>query len=99
MALPPPTRHQAVAAVLLVQRLRSPHRGLGGVGRGLVKHRVGQGARACPQRGHRAVQQASRFHARVGHDQRFAHPGAPAFAGQQLQGAKVDLDVGQVQDL
>jgi hypothetical protein len=62
--------------------------------RGLVKHGVGQAA----QRIHGLLQDAGRLDAGVGHDQRLADAHALAFLAQQLHGAKVELDLGDVVD-
>jgi hypothetical protein len=85
---------QAVAALRVVDRHGGAHGGFGGVGGGLVIHGHGQAGQGVQ----RLLQDAGGLDAGVGHDQRAADAHALALGGQQVDGAKVDLDLGQVVD-
>ena len=85
-------RDQAVAAAGLVQRGSGAHGSFGGVGRGLVKHRH----RHARQGVQGFLQNAGRLDAGVGHDQRPGDADALAFLPEQLDGAKLELDLGDV---
>ena len=86
--------NQAVAALGFVDFSGCTHGRFRGVAGGLVKHRVGQVAQ-CIQG---FLQNACCLHAGVGHDQGLADAHACAFLAQQLDGAKVELDLGDVID-
>jgi hypothetical protein len=70
------------------------HRRFGGVRGRLVEHRV----RDVAQRGKGFVQDACGAHARIGDDQRLAHANALALGAQERDGAKVQVDLGDVVD-
>jgi hypothetical protein len=57
----------------------------------------GHGRRACERRDD-LVEDAGRADARIGHDQRPADADALAFAGQQPDGAALELDLRNVVD-
>ena len=94
MAEPPPTAIRPSQRCLAVHRGGRAHRGLGRVGRRLVEHRDRQVA----ERVERLLQHAGGAHAGIGDDQRPRDADALAFAAQQLDGAEVELDLGEVLD-
>ena len=85
---------QAIALLGLVDFRRGAHSGFRGVGRRLVKHRMGQAAKSID----RLLQDSRRFDAWVSHDQRLADAGALTFLAQQFDGAEVELNLRDVVD-
>ena len=86
--------NQAIASGRLAQRRGGTHRGFGGVGGRGVKHRAmqtGQGVQGF-------LQQTSGLDACVGHDQRLGDAVFLAFFGQEFQGAKFNVDLGEVNE-
>ena len=93
-ARPATHRHKPVTAIVKVAPHRSADCRLGGIGRSLVEHRMGQRF----QRRQCNVEHSRRSDARVRHHQRLANGRAFAFLWQQLDGAEVDLHLGDVVD-
>ena len=87
--------NQAVALVGVIHRDASTHGSFRGVGRRLVKHghwQTGQGVECF-------LQNANRFDAGIGHDERSVDMGFCAFGPQSGEHAKVDLNVREVENL
>ena len=87
-------RNQAVAAIGLVHLRGGAHRRFGRVGGGLVKHGDGQAGQGVQ----RFLQHACGLDARIGDDQRAADADAFALLFEQLDSAKLELNLGDVVD-